>query len=66
MLTCVLCKYNTMYWNNLCEDCTKIQKLMDIYGQTTIHEFIDKTLKIQEEKMEYRIKKNINDVLKKE
>jgi len=55
-----------MYWNNLCEDCTKIQKLMDIYGQTTIHDFIDKTLKIQEDKMDYRIKKNINDVLKKE
>lgn len=52
-----------MIWYNLCDDCLKIQKLMGLYTPSTIHQFIEKTLKIQEDKMDYRIAKNISDIL---
>lgn len=63
MLKCVLCQENQMIWYNLCDDCLKIQKLMGLYTPSTIHQFIEKTLKIQEDKMDYRIAKNISDIL---
>ena len=63
MLKCVLCQENQMIWFNLCDDCLKIQKLMGLYTPSTIHQFIEKTLKIQEDKMDYRIAKNISDIL---
>lgn len=63
MLKCVLCESNQMIWYNLCDDCLKIQKLMGLYTPDTIHQFIEKTLKIQEDKMDYRIAKNISDIL---
>lgn len=62
MLTCVLCQTNTMFWNYLCEDCTKIQILMKVYDPETIHTLIDKTLRIQSDKMPQRVKKNIGDL----
>ena len=52
-----------MIWYNLCDDCLKIQTLMGLYTPSTIHQFIEKTLKIQEDKMDYRIAKNISDIL---
>tara|TARA_R110000803_G_scaffold64470_2_gene125494 strand:- start:119 stop:250 length:132 start_codon:yes stop_codon:yes gene_type:complete len=36
---------------------------MGLYTPSTIHQFIEKTLKIQEDKMDYRIAKNISDIL---
>ena len=63
MLKCVLCQENQMIWYNLCDDCLKIQTLMGLYTPSTIHQFIEKTLKIQEDKMDYRIAKNISDIL---
>ena len=66
MLKCVLCQSNTMVWYNLCDDCLKIQKLMQLYSPDKVHEFIDKTLVIQEDKLDARLARTIKDVLKKE
>ena len=66
MLKCVLCQSNTMYYYNLCEECLKIQKLMQIYTPLKVHSFIHKTLVIQDEKMDARLSRTVKDVLKKE
>ena len=66
MLKCVLCESSTMYYYNLCEECLKIQKLMQIYTPLKVHSFIHKTLVIQDEKMDARLSRTVKDVLKKE
>ena len=66
MLKCVLCQSNTMYYYNLCDSCLKIQKLMQLYSPDKVHAFIDKTLVIQEDKLDARLARTIKDVLKKE
>ena len=66
MLKCVLCETNSMYYYNLCDECLKIQKLMRLYSPDKVHEFIDKTLVIQEDKLDARLSRTIKDVLKKE
>jgi len=55
-----------MYYYNLCEECLKIQKLMQIYTPLKVHSFIHKTLVIQDEKMDARLSRTVKDVLKKE
>ena len=55
-----------MYYYNLCDSCLKIQKLMRLYSPDKVHEFIDKTLVIQEDKLDARLARTIKDVLKKE
>ena len=66
MLKCVLCEKNSMYYYNLCDCCLKIQKLMQLYSPDKVHEFIDKTLVIQEDKLDARLARTIKDVLKKD
>ena len=66
MLKCVLCETNSMYYYNLCDSCLKIQKLMRLYSPDKVHEFIDKTLVIQEDKLDARLARTIKDVLKKD
>ena len=66
MLKCVLCETNSMYYYNLCDECLKIQKLMRLYSPLKVHEFIDKTLIIQDEKLDARLARTIKDVLKKD
>ena len=55
-----------MVWYNLCDDCLKIQKLMQIYTPLKVHAFIHKTLVIQDEKMDARLSRTVKDVLKKD
>ena len=62
---CSLSKSNTMVWYNLCDDCLKIQKLMQLYSPDKVHEFIDKTLVIQEDKLDARLARTIKRCFKK-
>jgi len=39
---------------------------MQLYSPDKVHEFIDKTLIIQEDKLDARLTRNVKDVLKKE
>ena len=64
---CLLCEKNQRigYWYSLCEECTKIQNLMNTYGASKIHLLIDKTLVIQEERLEKRLVINLAELEKK-
>lgn len=47
MLSCVLCKNQTMYVSNLCPECSKIQKYMMLYGEDCIYDILNKVLLVK-------------------
>jgi len=47
MLSCVLCKNQTMYVSNLCPECSKIQKYMMLYGEKCIYDILNKVLLVK-------------------
>lgn len=47
MLTCVLCRNQTMFVSNLCPECSKIQKYMFLYGEHCIYDILNKVLLVK-------------------
>lgn len=47
MLTCVLCRNQTMFVSNLCPECAKIQKYMLLYGEQCVYDILNKVLLVK-------------------
>ena len=47
MLTCVLCRNQTMFVSNLCPECSKIQKYMMLYGEHCVYDILNKVLLVK-------------------
>lgn len=47
MLSCVLCRNQTMFVSNLCPECAKIQKYMLLYGEHCIYDILNKVLLVK-------------------
>lgn len=62
MLSCVLCRNETLFVSNLCVKCSRIQKFMTIYGDEAIYEILDKTLLVKN--VDKRVTKQV-DIIEK-
>jgi hypothetical protein len=62
MLSCVLCRNETLFVSNLCVKCSRIQKFMTIYGDDAIYEILNKTLLVKN--VDKRITKQIDTIEK--
>ena len=47
MLSCVLCKNQTLFISSLCPECSKIQKYMMLYGEHCIYDILNKVLLVK-------------------
>ena len=47
MLSCVLCKNQTLFVSSLCPECSKIQKYMMLYGEHCIYDILNKVLLVK-------------------
>jgi hypothetical protein len=47
MLVCVLCKNKTLFVSSLCPECSKISKYMQLYGEDTVYEILNKVLLVK-------------------
>ena len=47
MLSCVLCKNQTLFVSSLCPECSKIQKYMLLYGEHCIYDILNKVLLVK-------------------
>jgi len=62
MLSCILCRNETLFISNLCSKCAKIQKFMVIYGDDAVHDILHKTLVVKN--IDKRLKNQIEEVAK--
>jgi len=62
MLSCVLCRNETLFVSNLCVKCSRIQKFMTIYGDEAVYEILDRTLLVKN--VDKRITKQIEVIEK--
>lgn len=47
MLSCVLCRNQTLFVSSLCPECSKIQKYMFLYGENCIYDILNKVLLVK-------------------
>ena len=47
MLTCVLCRNQTLFVSSLCPECAKIQKYMFLYGEHCVYDILNKVLLVK-------------------
>ena len=63
---CVLCRTNPRleYLGNFCEQCGKIQVLMNAYSPSVVHRLVERTLVVNDDHAKKRLTRNINDLIK--
>lgn len=47
MLSCVLCRNQTLFVSSLCPECSKIQKYMFLYGEHCIYDILNRVLLVK-------------------
>jgi len=63
---CALCKTNSIFWNYHCAECEKISHLIALYGPSSVHDLINKTLLVQKDKIDKKSNYAIDDLSKAE
>ena len=61
MFTCCLCQEETVYVSNMCMECSKIRRIIGLYGRSEVCNILTRVCIRDNEKREYKIKSELGD-----
>jgi hypothetical protein len=61
VFSCSLCQTETCYVSSMCDECSKIRRIIGLYGRTEVLDILTRVCIRDNEKREYKIRSELGD-----